>query len=80
LLKIFNFIFNAFSLSNTFLKGNKLRSGLSVLGIAIGIFCIVAVLTFAGSMKKNVKQNLETLGLNVIFIEKMALGIWRRRV
>lgn len=68
------FFFNALHLSNTFLKGNKLRSGLSVLGIAIGIFCIVAVLTFAGSMKRNVKQNLETLGLNVIFIEKWPWG------
>jgi putative ABC transport system permease protein len=61
-------------LSNTFLKGNKLRSMLSILGIAIGIFCIVAVLTFASSMKRNVKQNLETLGLNVIFIEKWPWG------
>jgi len=74
LKKTFSFIINAFSLSNTFLRGNKLRSGLSVLGIAIGIFCIVAVLTFAGSMKRNVKQNLETLGLNVIFIEKWPWG------
>ena len=44
------------------------------MGIAIGIFCIVAVLTFAGSMKRNVKQNLETLGLNVIFVEKWPWG------
>ncbi|MCB9252861.1 MAG: ABC transporter permease [Flavobacteriales bacterium] len=68
------FISNAFGLSNTFLKGNRLRSILSVMGIAIGIFCIVAVLTFAGSMEKNVKKNLETLGLNVIFIEKWPWG------
>ena len=70
LKKLLNFIFSAFSLSNMFLKGNKLRSALSVLGIAIGIFCIVAVLTFASSMKNNVRANLETLGMNVVFIEK----------
>jgi len=69
-----NFIVNAFSLSNSFLKSNKLRSALSVLGIAIGIFCIVAVLTFASSMKRNVRANLETLGMNVIFIEKWPWG------
>ncbi len=74
MLKALNFIINAFSLSNTFLKGNKIRSALSVLGIAIGIFCIVAVLTFAGSMKKNVKADLESLGTNVIFIEKWPWG------
>ena len=68
------FILNAFSLSNGFLKGNKIRSALSVLGIAIGIFCIVAVLTFAGSMKRNVRSDLETLGMNVIFIEKWPWG------
>lgn len=69
-----NFIVNAFSLSNSFLKSNKLRSALSVLGIAIGIFCILAVLTFASSMKRNVRANLETLGMNVIFIEKWPWG------
>jgi len=74
LLKRLDFVWNAFSLSNTFLKGNKLRSALSVLGIAIGIFCIVAVLTFAGSMKRNVKNDLESLGLNVIMIEKWPWG------
>ncbi|MFM9945264.1 MAG: ABC transporter permease [Bacteroidia bacterium] len=72
--KRLSFIINAFSLSNTFLKGNKLRSALSVLGIAIGIFCIIAVLTFASSMKRNVRADLETLGLNVIFIEKWPWG------
>lgn len=74
MLKRLDFILNAFSLSNTFLKGNKLRSALSVLGIAIGIFCIVAVLTFAGSMKRNVRNDLESLGLNVIIIEKWPWG------
>ena len=72
--KMLNFIVNAFSLSNSFLKSNKLRSALSVLGIAIGIFCILAVLTFASSMKRNVRANLETLGMNVIFIEKWPWG------
>lgn len=72
--QIFNFVRDAFSLSNSFLKGNKLRSALSVLGIAIGIFCIVAVLTFAGSMKKNVRTDLESLGMNVIIIEKWPWG------
>ena len=45
-----------------------------MLGIAIGIFCIVAVLTFAGSMKRNVREDLETLGMNVVFIEKWPWG------
>lgn len=65
---------SAFAISNLFLKGNKLRSFLSVLGIAIGIFCIVSVLTFAGSMKNNVKDNLKTMGINVIIIEKWPWG------
>lgn len=51
-----------------------MRSALSVLGITIGIFCIVTVLTFAGSMKRNVRNDLESLGLNVIFVEKWPWG------
>ena len=51
-----------------------MRSFLSVSGIAVGIYCIVTVLTFASSMKHNVRSNLETLGLNVIIIEKWPWG------
>jgi putative ABC transport system permease protein len=49
---------------------NKLRTALSLLGISIGIFCVIAVLAAVDSMEKNVKQSIEKLGSNVVYINK----------
>ncbi len=50
------------------LWGNKLRSALSLLGITIGIFCIVAVLTVLDSMQRNIRTEVATLGSDVLYI------------
>ncbi|MES2478961.1 MAG: ABC transporter permease [Bacteroidota bacterium] len=50
------------------LKANKLRSTLSLTGITIGIFCIIAVFTVLDSLKKNIKEEISTLGSDVIYV------------
>ncbi len=50
------------------LRANKLRSFLSLLGITIGIFCIIAVLTVLDSMKNNIQKEVSTLGSDVLYI------------
>jgi putative ABC transport system permease protein len=50
------------------LMANKLRTFLSLLGITIGIFCIIAVLTVLDSMKKNIKTEVSTLGNDVLYV------------
>lgn len=52
------------------LVSNKLRSALSILGITIGIFCIIAVFTLVDSLELNIKKSVSTLGKNVIYIDK----------
>jgi putative ABC transport system permease protein len=54
------------------LKGNLLRTTLSLLGVAIGIFAIISVFTFVDSMEKSIKKDLSFLGNNVLYIEKWA--------
>lgn len=49
---------------------NKMRTFLSLLGITIGIFAIISVFTILDSLEKNVRESLETLGDNVIYVEK----------
>jgi len=49
---------------------NKLRSFLSVLGITIGIFCIIMVFTAVNSLERHVKQSVESFGTDVIFVQK----------
>lgn len=52
------------------LRNNKLRTILSTLGITIGIFCIIMVLTMVESLERNVQNSVESLGKDVIFVEK----------
>lgn len=52
------------------LKVNRLRTALSLLGITIGIFAIIAVFTAVDSMERKVRASLESLGENVVFVQK----------
>lgn len=52
------------------LKSNRLRTALSLTGIAIGIFCIVAVLTVLNSMEGKIRENVSSLGSDVLYINR----------
>lgn len=52
------------------MRANKLRTFLSLLGITIGIFCIIAVLTMLGSMQRNIRKEVATLGSDVLYINR----------
>lgn len=52
------------------LTQNKLRALLSTLGITIGIFCIIMVLTLVNSLERNIQQSVDDIGKDVLFIEK----------
>lgn len=54
------------------LTGNKLRSFLSLLGITIGIFCIIAIQAAVNSMQDNVMGSLRKLGDDVVYVSKMS--------
>jgi len=57
-----------FALNNLIM--NKLRTFLSLLGITIGIFAIIAVFTGIDFLEKSVKDSINQLGSNVIYIQK----------
>lgn len=52
------------------LAGNKLRTFLSLLGISIGIFCIIGVLSAVDSLERSVSGSLAKLGDDVVYIDK----------
>ncbi len=52
------------------LAGNKLRTFLSLLGISIGIFCIIGVLSAVSSLESNLRGSMAKLGDNVVYIDK----------
>jgi len=49
---------------------NKLRTFLSLMGITIGIFAIISVFTVIDSLKREIRTSIESLGNNVIYIQK----------
>ncbi|UTW64886.1 ABC transporter permease [bacterium SCSIO 12643] len=58
------------SFSLTALSTNKLRTTLSLLGITIGIFSIITVFTLVDSLELKIRNSVEDLGDNVIFVQK----------
>jgi putative ABC transport system permease protein len=54
----------------TSLMVNKLRTILSLLGITIGIFAIISVFTVVDSMEHEIRSSIESLGNNVLFVQK----------
>ena len=52
------------------LWSNKLRSCLSLLGIAIGIFCVIAVLSVIDSFQHGLKDSFNKIGSNVLHVSK----------
>jgi len=49
---------------------NKMRTFLSLIGITIGIFAIISVFTVINSMKSSIKNSIESLGNNVVYVQK----------
>jgi putative ABC transport system permease protein len=69
-MKTLNLIFESFRFALRALKSNLLRTILSLLGVTVGIFAIISVLTIVDSLEKNIKDSLNFLGTGVIYIEK----------
>lgn len=53
------------------LRSNTLRTVLSLLGITIGIFCIITVKSAVDSLQNNIVQGFSKLGSDVIYLDKM---------
>jgi putative ABC transport system permease protein len=63
-------IFESFSFAFNSLKANKLRTFLSLLGITIGIFAIISVFTVIDSLERYIRESLDALGTNMVYIQK----------
>ena len=63
----FNFAVNA-------LRNNKLRTFLSLLGVTIGIFSIIAVLAAVDSLQREIKGNLSSLDNSTIIVMRFNFG------
>ena len=53
---------------------NRLRTFLSLLGVTIGIVAIISVFTIVDALEKNLRDSVESLGENVVYIQKWPWG------
>ncbi len=63
-------MFSSLRLTFQELRVNKLRTALSLTGIAFGIFCIIGVLAAVNSLERNIQGEIKSLGTNTIYIDK----------
>ncbi|HYV91887.1 MAG TPA: ABC transporter permease [Chitinophagales bacterium] len=54
---------------------NKLRTFLTLLGISIGIFCVIAIFSSVDSLQNNLQTGISKLGNNIIYIQKFPWGL-----
>lgn len=52
------------------IRAAKLRSFLSLLGISIGILCIISVRTAVNSLEMNIQSSLASFGNDIIYVQK----------
>ena len=64
----------SFSFAINALRNNKLRTLLSLLGVTIGIFSIIAVLAAVDSMDKKIKEDLSDMDMNTVYLMRFSFG------
>ena len=64
-------IYESFAFASNSLRANRLRTFLSLLGITIGIFSIISVFTVIDSLESRIRESLNGLGNNMVYIQKM---------
>ncbi len=56
------------------LRNNKLRTLLSLLGVTVGIFSIIAVLAAVDSLDQKIKKDLSSLDKNTMYLTRVSFG------
>ena len=53
-------------------RENKLRSGLTILGVTVGVVTVMFMVSIIQGLNRSFAQQLESLGSNTIFVSKFA--------
>ncbi|MDR0230443.1 MAG: ABC transporter permease [Flavobacteriaceae bacterium] len=70
----FRLLLTSFSFALNALRINKLRTTLSLLGVTVGIFSIIAVLAAVDSMDRTIKSELSGFDRNMVYVFNMSFG------
>jgi len=68
-------IYENFKMGMQTLRGNKLRSFLTVIGVMIGVITVMLIASIISGIDEQVKKEIESFGTRSIFISKYQPGI-----
>jgi putative ABC transport system permease protein len=74
MLVYFRLLKESFTFAMNALRNNKLRTLLSLLGVTIGIFSIIAVLAAVDSLDRKISKDLSSLDKNTIYLMRFSFG------
>ena len=58
-----------FRISLSSLGANKLRSGLTLLGIVIGVSAVISLMAIGQGVQQSITSRIESLGTNLLFVQ-----------
>src|SRR5690606_24254029 len=64
----------SFTFAINALRNNKLRTFLSLVGVTIGIFSIIAILAAVDSLKKEIESSISGLDVNTMIVSHISFG------
>ncbi len=59
------------------LRGNKLRSSLTILGVTVGVLTVLSMVSIIQGLNKTFTEQIESLGSNTIFVSKFSPSFGR---
>lgn len=69
-MMFFQLTWESFRFALTALRSNLTRTVLSLLGVTVGIFAIIAVFTLVDSLEEKIKSSFAFLGTNVVRVDR----------
>ena len=64
----------SFGMALSAIRSNKLRSSLTLLGIVVGIFSIISVMTAMEVLRNSIEEGIMQLGANTVQLQKFPPG------
>ena len=56
------------------INANKMRSALTILGVVIGVTCVISIGAILTGLDRSFVQSIEGFGVNNVFVQKMGMG------
>ncbi len=64
-----------FAMARSALVANRLRSGLALLGIVIGVATVIAMVALINGFQRSFQQSIQSIGNNTLYVRRIRPGI-----